>query len=301
MAYNKDGYQLSHLLQDAWQRMGQLRKWLVTGGSTTTVVNTDWALTEEPQFEDDDPSLIFGTAVVVTDAGGAGAAPEGEFGMITDYDSASSTLTMDAISSAVESGDRIGIVSPLFPLEDMISLANIALRRIGDIDLLDTSLVSVGGQIEYTMPVAIKQRPIRIRVRGNISSVVNHWEEVQGWSVNPATAGTAWTLVLPEMVSGNSIEILYRSFHPELTAFDSPIQEAVHPELILCALVAEAYQWYNNQVGGSNQYFLQRENKAIQDYEAAKVMNPVRHITEQVQGLPHWNNLRRRNPTYWTV
>lgn len=290
MAYNKDGYQLTHLLQDAWQRMGQLRRWIVTGGSTTTVVNTDWAISEEPIFEDDDPSLIFGTAVVMSDAGGLGAAPEGEFGMITDYDSSSTTATIDALTSAIGAGDRVGIVSPLFPLEDMISLANIALRRIGDIDLVDTSLVTEGGQTEYTLPATIRQRPIRVRVQGNVDNADNRWEEVQGWSVVPATAGSSWTLVLPEMVGGYAIEVLYRAEHPELTSFSSDIQEAIRPELALCALIAEAYQWYNNQVGGSNQYFLQRENKAIQDYEAARVMNPVRHIVEQIQGLPHWNS-----------
>jgi hypothetical protein len=270
--------------------MGQLRRWNVTGGSTTTVVNTDWNLTEEPVYEDDDPAIIFGTAVVIEDAGGLGAAPEGEMGMITDYDSSTNTLTMDAVSSAVAAGDRVGIASPLFPLEDMINLANIALRRCGDIDLVDTSIVTSGLQTEYTMPDTIRQRPIRVRVQGNFDNNDNRWEEVQGWGVIPATAGSNWTLVLPEMVEGYYVEVLYRATHPELTSYASDIQDSIHPEVALSALIAEAYQWYNNQLGGSNQYFLQRENKAIQDYEAAKVMHPIRHIVEQVQGLPHWTN-----------
>lgn len=289
MAYSKDRYQLSHLLQDAWTRMGQLKRWNVTGGSTTTVVNTDWALGEEPTFEDDDTTLIFGTAIVLQDAGGAGAAPEGEFGMITDYDSSSSTLTMDAITSAVASGDRVGTASPMFPLEDMVNLANIALRKLGYIDLVDTSLVSSGGITEYTMPVGVQQRPSRVRLQSGTETGDNDWEEIQGWSVIPATAGTQWTLVIPETVAGYQIELLYRGIHPKLTAYDSEIQTAIHPEVAVSALVAEAYQWYNNQISGSNAYLLQRENKAIQDLEAAKVMYPIRHIVEQVQGLPHWS------------
>lgn len=288
MAYSTTKYQLTNLLQDAWSRMGQMRRWNVTGGSTTTVVNTDWAISEEPVYEDDDPALIFGTAVVIQDAGGAGAAPEGEYAMITDYDSASSTMTIDTVTSAVGAGDRVGVISPMFPYEDMVNLANIALRRLGDIDVVDTTLTTAGGQTEYTLPVGIQQKPIRVRVQGNTDTGDNQWQEVQGWSVIPSTAGTQWTLVLPEMVGGYSIEVLYRTAHPKLTAYDSNIQEAIHPELALCALVAEAYQWYNNQLGGSNQYFLQRENKAIQDLEAARVLHPIRHIVEQVQGLPHW-------------
>lgn len=287
MAYSSTQYQLTHLLRDAWIRMGQLKRWDVTGGSTTTVVNTDWAIPEEPVFEDDDPALIFGTAIVMKTTDGL--APEGEMAMITDYDSASSTATVDTITAAVGSGDKVGIVSPLFPLQDMIALANIALRRLGYIDLVDTSLVTVGGQTEYTMPVTVQEKPIRVRVQSNYDSTNNLWEEVQGWSVIPKTAGTQWTLVVPDMSSGWALEILYRGLHPEVATYDSPIQAAIHPEVAVAALVAEAYQWYNNQLGGSNQYFLQRENKAIQDFEASKVMHPLRHIVEQVQGLPHWS------------
>lgn len=286
MAYSSTKYQLTHLLQDAWHRMGQLRLWVVTGGSTTTVINTDWALPEEPIYEDDDPALILGTAVVTRDTGGL--APEGEFGMITDYDSGTSTLTIDALTTAVASGDRVGIASPLFPVEDMVALANIALRRLGDIEIPDTSLTVAAGQTEYTLPATIRTRPLRVRIQRQQASGDNEWELVQGWDVIPATAGSSWTLVVPQMTQGYSLEVLHRAPHPELTAYDSPIQETISPEVALAALVAEAYQWYNNQVGGSNQYFLQRENKAIQDLEAARVMHPITHFVEQVQGLPHW-------------
>lgn len=285
MAYSNSKYQLSRLLQDAWNRMGQMRTWLVTGGSTTTVVNTDWAIPEEPVFEDDDPALILGTVVVIEDAGGLGAAPEGEFGMITDYDSASSTVTMDALTTAVASGDRVGIATPLFPLQDMIQLANIALRKIGELDLLNTSLSFVAGQLDYTLPSSIR-KPIT-RVRYTPDNL--YWYLVSGWSVKPATAGTNWTLTLPNLPVNSTIEVMYRDFHPAVNSYEDDIIETIHPELAVNALVAEAYQWYNNQVGGSNQYFLQRENKAIQDLEASKVMYPVHRDPGQVQGLPHWN------------
>lgn len=288
MAYSASKYQLTHLLQDAWTRLGQLRVWTATGGSTTTIACTDWAIPEEPVYEDDDPSLIMGTAVVIKDAGGAGAAPEGELGMITDYDSSTSTLTMDTITSAVASGDTFGIVSPLFSLQDMIVLTNIALRKLGVIDLIDTSISIASGQSEYTLPTTIRTKPVRVRKQTNQGASDNQWELVTNWSIIPATAGSNWTLVLPPLEPNYSIEILYRSLHPKVSSYDSDIAEIIHPELALNALIAEAYQWYNNQVGGSNQYFLQRENKAIQDLEAAKVLHPIYHAVEQIHGMPHW-------------
>lgn len=287
MAYDASKYQLTKLLQDAWYRLGQFKTWIATGGSTTTAVNADWAGVEEQIYEDDDPALIYGTLVVVRDA--AGAAPEGEFGMITDYDAASQTITMDAISAAIAAGDRIGIASPLFPLEDMIRLANIAMRRIGEVELPDTSITTAAGQTEYTLPSSIRSRPIAVYRRRIADADNNDWVLVQGWSVIPATAGANWTLVIPPTEQGITLKIMYRAIHPELTAFDSPILETIHPELILTALLVEAYQWYNNQVGGSNTYFIQRENKALQDFEQARVIYAPRRSVEQVQGLPHWN------------
>lgn len=291
MAYSKDKFQLTHLLQDVWMRMGQLKIWKVTGGSTTTTVNTAWAGVDEPIFEDDDPSVIYGSVVVVQDAAGAGAAPEGEIALISDYDSSNYTLTHDALTAAPAAGDRVGIASPLFPYEDMKELANLAIRKLGKIDLVDTSLSVVASQTEYTMPIRVK--PKRVRIQTLQASNDNNWETVQGWDVIPATAGTAWKLVLPALSQGYAIELLYEDFHPQLTSYDSDIIETMAPELVTNAVLAEAYQWYNAQIQGANQYMNQRENKAIQDLELAKANYPIFKLDEQVQGLPHWG--RRSN------
>lgn len=287
MAYSKSKFQLTHLLQDVWYRMGQFTTWKVTGGSATTVVNTNWAGVEEQIFDDDDPALIYGSAVVVEDAAGAGAAPEGEIGSITDYDSSTYTITMDTLSSSVASGDRVGIASPQFPYQDMRELANIAIRKLGKIDNIDTSITTSAGRTEYTMPIQVA--PKRVRMQTVLGSTNNNkWEVVQGWSVIPAAPGTGWTLVIPNMVQGYKLELLYEDLHPELTAYDSNISELIAPELLTSAVIAEAFQWYNNKINGSNAYFLQRENKAIQDLAEAKVNYPINRIDEQVAGLPHW-------------
>jgi hypothetical protein len=284
MTYSPTKYQLTHLLQDAWFRLGQFRRWVVTGGSQTTTINTSWAGVEEQIYEDDDAALIYGTVVVLEDSGGLGAAPEGEFARITDYDSSLWTLTHDTLSASVASGDKVGIASPLFPLQDMIELANIALQRLGEIDLPDTSLTVIGGETQYTLPTTIRKRPVAV----NIAKTAGGWQPVQGWNVIPAAPGSNWTLTVPYLTSGQGLQVVYSSLHPKLTAFDSNISELIEPELALSALLAEAYQWYNNQVGGSNAYFLQRENKALQDLEVAKVQFQIPRHPHQAQGMPHW-------------
>lgn len=286
MAYSTTKYQLTNLLQDAWYRLGQMRRWTVTGGGTSSVVNSAWAGIDEAIYEDDDPALIYGTAVVIETTDNL--APEGEMGRITDYDSSGNTLTIDALTTAVGSGDKVGIASPLFPLEDMIEAANLGLQKLGEIDIPDESLTISAGQTMYTLPAAIRKRPVQVNVQTNQDSGDYQWVPVQGWDVIPATAGSDWTLVVPLLDSGYKLQVIYRAVHPKLTDYDSPILDGIHPEVALCATVAEALQWYNNLVGGTNQYFLQRENKSIHDLEAALAKFPIQREVEQWQGLPHW-------------
>jgi hypothetical protein len=107
----------------------------------------------------------------------------------------------------------------------------------------------------------------------------------------PDGPGSNLALVVPNGFdeNGGQFEVFYRSRHAKVTGYADDISEFINPELILSALVAEAYQWYNNQLGGSNQYFLQRENKALQDLEASLVKFPIHRLTGQVSGMPHWN------------
>lgn len=284
MAIDATKFQLTHLLQDAWYRMGQMKRWKATGGSTTTVVNSTWAGVEEPVFEDDDPALIYGTVVVLKDT--VGAAPEGEMGMITDYDSSTNTITMEALSSAVGANDRVGIVSPQFPLEDMIELANIALQKLGNLDIPEYVTVT-SGTIQYALPTAIQKTPTMVRYVSNAANIAPRI--LSGWRVMPDSAGVDLSITFQNPLDiGGQIEVFYRDAHPTLTAFDSQISEVIHPELAVCSLLAEAYQWYNNQLGGANQYFLQRENKAIQDLEQMLVKHPIQHLPEWLPGFPHW-------------
>ena len=288
MALDNTVYQLTQLLQDAWYRMGQMRRFVLTGGDTDSLINTAWAGVEEPTFEDDDPAVIGGTAVVLE---ANNEAPEGEWGEITDYDSASTTMTVGALSTSVAAGDKIGIASPLFPVQDMIELANIAIQKLGEVDVSDNSLSMVSNQTEYDLPYKISEKPYAVYWQSNQETANSHWHLVQGWRVMPAAVGGAWTLVLPGLPVTSTIQVWYRGKHPKVVTFDSEISPSINPELMVCALIAEAFQWYNNQLGGQNQYFLQRENKAIQDLENAIVKFPVAHQVDQVQGFPHWGRL----------
>lgn len=276
--------------------MGQSQIWKVTGGSATTVVNLAWAGIEEAVYEDNDDALINGTVAVAFDAGGAGADPEGRLARITGYDAASSTITMDSVTGSVAANDKVAIASPLIPLEDMIELANNTLIYLGDFDLIDTSLAFAANQTEYTLPAAIRQKPLRVQVQTLDTVNNNRWVNVNSWDVRPATAGANWTLVLPQSLVGRVIAIKYRILHPKLTAYDSDILEVIHPELASACLVAHAFQYINNKMGGSNDYYIGRENAAWQELEIARAKFPIEKEVGQVRGLPHWGRSKKFVP-----
>src|SRR5574343_1794055 len=75
-----------------------------TSGSTTTIVCSNLYTLADTSL---DNALNGGTAFVVTDAGGAGAAPENESARITGYTAAAGTVTLATgdLSAAVAAGD----------------------------------------------------------------------------------------------------------------------------------------------------------------------------------------------------
>ena len=114
MAYSPSKFLLTHLLQDAWKAMGQSRRWKITGGSATTVVNSAWAGIEDAVYEDNDFALVNGTVIVAKDLGGLGASPEGKMSRIATYDAALFTITLaDTLTDALVSGDLVSIASLL--------------------------------------------------------------------------------------------------------------------------------------------------------------------------------------------
>src|SRR5688572_17715489 len=125
MTYSATANQLTHVLQQLFRRIGG-KVTLATSGSTTTAVDTK--LADELADGNEDDLFNGGTLLVLEDAGGLSAAPEGEFSRITDYVAGSQTLTFSpAMTAAPASGDRIIIVPPDFPLYDMIEIVNDAL------------------------------------------------------------------------------------------------------------------------------------------------------------------------------
>ncbi len=181
-------YSLWQLLRDAYSELGQLQVAEATGGSAATLVDSKLTGTGR----DDDWQ---GGAVIILEADGE--SPEGEFGRVSGYVDSTGTLTFPAMTVAVECGDLYGLVPEVYPLHQMIVLANLALRGLGDVLNVDTTTLDTeSGRSEYPASIAWKRRPPReIDIQGNADVDDNRWVRIQDWHFVPAIANTPGKII----------------------------------------------------------------------------------------------------------
>jgi len=261
-----------------WQDLGKIdafEEFVATGGSTTTVVNGKIA--DRQDRPEDNYSIDF-TAMIIRDAGGASAAPEGEMQRISGYVSSTYTHTVDtAFTVAPASGDYVAIANADIPLREMYRAINNALVKIGEIPLTDSSLTSASQQTEYALPVALKRENLlRVEYQTNLNDTNdNQWSHISDFDIIPAAPGSTGLLVLPQLVSGRTIRLTYKGVHPVISTYSSVISEYLHPAVLISSVTKEALRWWNAVNGGGNQYWLQKENEAAQELEMALRKFPI--------------------------
>jgi hypothetical protein len=205
--------------------LGILRISTATGGGTTSIVDT--ACTEGNDIPNG------GTAWIITDAGGASAAPEGEFAKISDYASSGTTFTIGTLTAAVASGDRYGYAGGRYPLDVLISAINSALRKTRVPRWNTTSLDTVAGQSEYTLPAGIyRNNLLNVYVSTNDDSDDNGWARVN-FRVQGAATGSQHTLVIISKVdTGVDIALEYLAPHAAVYAATDAIDPIIPIERI---------------------------------------------------------------------
>jgi hypothetical protein len=257
----------------AYRRTGQMTVSKATGGSTTTIVDSTQARGRDNTWKE-------GAAFLIYDAGGLGAAPQGEMRRISAFTASSGTFTVDtAFTAAPASGDVYGFIGEYYPLQQMIQLVNDALADIGDLPLVDTTtLDTVAGDSEYAAAVAWKRgRPTEIAVQGRTGdSADNQWRVVHDWEYVEAAPGTAGRIIFRQYPwASRDLRVRYQGPHPYVVAAADVIAEVLEPELVVAALSKHALNWQNKRLQGSDPYLLQAENDARQAFENARVERPI--------------------------
>ncbi|MCI0521553.1 MAG: hypothetical protein L0Z70_15015, partial [Chloroflexi bacterium] len=231
-------------------------------------------------------------ALFILEAGGE--SPEGRFGRISGYDDSSGTLTLESsLGAAIESGDRYGLASGYYPIGTMIALANLALRGLGDLPLVDTtSLETAEQQSEYAAALAWKRRPpSRIDIQGQPDSANdNRWQTLYAWEYVPAAGGESGLLVFQqELPGGRSLRVWYEDAHPPVESYADEINELFAPALATAALVEKALMWQTSRLGGADDFLRQRWNDAKSHLERMRLQHPVwqpaRHAKMRFAGI----------------
>lgn len=269
------GFTLSELLREVYTELGQMQASSATGGGDNYVTDSKMANTGGK-----DDVWKNGAVVIIEDAGGSGAAPEGEYKLITAYDDASGKFTVESnFSAQPATGDLYGVVSEYYPLYTMIELVNAGLRGLGDISLVDTTtLDTVSGQTEYAASLTWKRRPpVRIDYQGETGDGDdNRWIRVFDWEFVPAAPGSTGLIIFQsELPAGRDLRIWYLDAHPRLKAFDDEVAEVISPELAVAACVERALRWQNSRLGGGDPFLLQRWNDAKVELGRTIVRFPV--------------------------
>jgi hypothetical protein len=292
MTYSATQLQLTHVLQQLYRRLGAKVTLATVNVTAASVIDTK--LADELADSNEDDIFNGGTVIVIEDAGGLAAAPEGEMSRITDYVASSTTLTVSpAFTAAVTTGDRVIIAPPDFPLYDAIEFTNDALKYITRVPRFDTSITTAANQTEYTLPLALKGKQILgVEVQGITTDANdNRWYPISNWRIGYAAAGSTGTLILPQLATGYTIRIAYLAEHARVDAFDDYIDEHLDRNLVAASVFAHALQWKNDRdaiSGGADNATIALEQKAWSQLDRELVRNRPQIGPRRVQGFPHW-------------
>jgi len=204
---------LAGLIETVAGRFGIYKRLTATGGSTTTIVDTA-GLLEVDSF------WVGHWAYVLTDAGGASAAPEGEERPVTAYDQATNTLTVSPeFSAAVGAGDVVELLPE--PRTRLTAAINEAIRAMGGAWPVvvedDTSIEVAANDYDYDLPTDLVR----------LASVYRRKDTEEPWALVPGemywVAGTPGDLHLhfrrlTGLSDGDTLLLTYHARPSELSA-----------------------------------------------------------------------------------
>lgn len=227
--------------------LGTLRTGNATGGSTSTLIDTNGLKLSENDYWNE------GSLFILSDASYSSTDISKTFYEITDFSYETKTVSLySSASEAIASGDYYGIATRRYPLAMLIQKVNNVLMLDGDIPVEDNSLTTVEGQLVYTLPEAVSVRDLRqVNVSTNKSSTATtapYWRPVVNWTVEPETAGTAGYLVLQyPLPAGYTLQLFYAKEHSEMRYATDYLHDAIHPDRVVFQVCADAVRWYKDK------------------------------------------------------
>jgi hypothetical protein len=233
-------YELARLL-------GVVSEGVATGGSTTTIVDTV-ERTEASDFWNG------GTAWITYDAAGAGAAPQGEYSFISDFDATTDTLTLrSTLTATVASSDRYAVAGLRYPLQLLTQKVNEVLRTIPIVKDDITTITIAALQTEYSLPADLWELK-EVWIQTNVDDT-NDTQPVKlyDYHIQKSATGTANKLVLNrQFTAGDILKLVYLTDHQTLRAATDKLDDSIHINRVLYDAAVRCLLWYKSKVGDSD-------------------------------------------------
>jgi hypothetical protein len=223
--------------------LGVVNEGTATGGSATTLVDTV-ELTQADDFWNK------GTVWVTYDAAGAGAAPQGEFSVVSDFTASSDTADLrSTLTAAIAAGDKYAIARPRYPLSLLTSKINEVLRTI-PIQTDDIATVTIAAdQFEYSLPADVWDLK-QVWLHTDSDTNATQPKQLFDWSVKKSATGTANVLMLERQFSTDTLLTLkYLTDHQTLRAAADKLDSTIHVNRVIYNAVVSCLLWRKAKIG----------------------------------------------------
>lgn len=236
---------LFNLTHELARLLGTTVEGVATGGSTTTIADSV-ERTESDDFWNG------GTAWILYDAGGASAAPEGEYSFISDFAQTGGVVTLrSTLTAAVASGDRYALGGLRYPLQLLIAKIN---EQLGVIEKTDISTVLIAAdQTEYSLPTDLLELKQVWISSGADDTNANNWQQLYDWYVQKSATGSANKLVFSRQFNADDlIKLVYTGYHARLQVATDKLDDSINADKILKEAAIGCLLWYKAKVGDSD-------------------------------------------------
>lgn len=254
-------------------KLGVVREGLATGGSTTTIIDTNDRSEEDDYWNG-------GTAWLLRDADGGGAAPEKEYSVISDFVNSTGVVTLREIwTAAVAAGDRYGLGKRRYPLWLLIQKVNEAVEGTGEIPVTDKATITTASkQTEYSIPIAANRNLVRVSIQTNDDTNDYGWKSLQGaWTVERTATGTADLLILSfQPPSGKLLKLEYGDVHGQLYASTDELSETVHVQRVVTLATIKCLLHRKQKIGSNDPTLNEQLNMFLNELQMWEAEEPIR-------------------------
>jgi len=243
------------------------------GSSTSANVPALRAETADDQFN--------GGTLFIVESSAASSVIAGQFRQIDDYVASSGEFRFGStLAAAVANPTKIAYTGAEFRTELLVELANDALRSLGPLTFVDRATIQTSAaQTAYSGAIAWKYAPpTRVDVLTGVgtSTTGPDWYTVTQWHYQPSSAGAAGLIIFDEQLPvSRDVRVWYQDHHHRINNSTQALDERIHPELAIAALVEKLYEYRNSRSRGGDTFDVQRWGDAKFKLQQAKVLYPM--------------------------